>query len=207
MKKGYLSYLVLFFSYLIGIVLLNSCDMVTIDRTSPPLVTHLKDKKPDTPIPLGCIRAYFGDYYMTFSQQIETVQPVDSFSNVFVYGDCNFNQIIMTRRDSSFVVSIYLTGYSLESLPVNMPLPEEYGKYPAIDFYPADQWKWNDPVFYSLAYYIQKCIFIVTDKTDDILTGTFSGMLQSSSGDLLPMSDGEFKIKILRKKISCVQAK
>jgi len=207
MKKSYIISFALFLSYFNALMFFNSCDRVTIDRTSPALATHQKDKKPDTPVPLGCIRAYFGDYYMSFSQQIETVQPVDSFSNVFVYGDCDYNEIIMTRRDSSFVLSIYLNGYSVESLPLNTPLPEEYGKYPVIDFYPADQWKWSDPVFYSLAYYIQKCIFIVTDKTDDILTGTFSGMLQSSSGDLLPMSEGEFKIKILRKKIACVQAK
>ncbi|TAL67975.1 MAG: hypothetical protein EPN88_07280 [Bacteroidetes bacterium] len=183
-------------------LILTACDKVTIDFTNPPLTQHQKDVKPNTPVPLGSIRAYFGDYYRTFAQHIEKVQPVDSFSNIYTYGEYNNTQvniINILRCDSIFVIAIYITGYSLDSLPVNQPLPEVYGKYPQICFYPFNRGNWGDPSYYSLAYYIQKCVFIITDKTDDILTGTFDGMLESSTGSLLPISEGEFKIKIFRK--------
>jgi hypothetical protein len=185
--------------------ILTACDKVTIEYTSPPLPRHQKDEKPNTPVPLGSIRAYFGDYYRTFAQQIEKVQPVDSLSNIFTYGEYKntpVNNINILRCDSIFVIAIYITGYSLDSLPINQPLPEVYGKYPQICFYPFSSGNWGDPSYYSLAYYLQKCVFIITDKTDDILTGTFSGMLESSTGSLLPISEGEFKIKIFRKKMN-----
>jgi hypothetical protein len=192
----------LFFSLFL---ILTACDKVTIDYTIPPLPHHQKDEKPNTPVPLGSIRAFFGDYYRTFSQQLEKVQPVDSFSNVYFYGCNDDGQIHLLRSDSIFVFAIYITGYSLDSLPLNQPLPEVYGKYPQINLYPFGHWDWSYPDYYSLAYYIKKCIFIITDKTDDILTGTFDGMLMSSTGSLLPISEGEFKIKIFRKKMPCLQ--
>ena len=187
------------------VALFCGCDKVTVEITRPPLPVHQKDEKPDTPVPLGCIRGFFGDYYKTFTQHIEKVQPVDSFSNVYFYGSCNdaLKQINLIRCDSVFVIAMYITGYSLDSLPVNQPLPEVYEKYPQINFYPFGHWNWGDPSYYSLAYYIQKCVFIITDKTDDILTGTFDGMLMSSTGSLLPVSEGEFKIKIFRKYMPC----
>ena len=189
-------------------LILAACDKVSIDYTSPPLLRHEKDVKPDTPVPLGCIRAYFGDYYRSFDLQIEKSQTVDSLSNMYTYGEYKneqVNNIRLIRSDSIFIIEIYLTGYSIDSLPVNQPLPEVYGKYPQINFHPFGHWNWGDPSVYSLAYYVQKCVFIVTDKTDDILTGTFDGMLISSNGSLLPISEGEFKIKVFRKKMSFPQ--
>jgi hypothetical protein len=189
-------------------LILTACDKVTIDYSSPPLPQHQKDPKPNTPVPLGTIRAYFGDYYKTFAQQIGNFPPVDSFSNIYTYGeykDTQVNNIDILRCDSVFVLAIYISGYSLDSLPVNQPLPEVYGKYPQIYFYPFNHWNWGDPSYYSLSYNIQKCVFIITDKTDDILTGTFSGMLDSSTGNLLPLSEGEFKIKIFRKRMNYEQ--
>jgi hypothetical protein len=183
---------------------LTACDKVTIDYTSPPSPVHQKDEKPDYPVPLGSIRAYFGDFYRTFSQHIEKVQAIDSFSNIFTYGvykNDPVNNINIIRCDSIFVIEMYISGYSLDSLPLNQPLPEVYGKYPQIQFHPFGNWNWGDPSVYSLAYYIKKCVFIITDKTDDILTGTFDGMLISSTGSLLPISEGEFKIKLFRKKM------
>lgn len=186
-------------------LILTACDKVTTEYSLPPLPRNQKNEKPDTPVPLGDIRAFFGEYYRTFSQQIEKVQPVDSFSNVFFYGCNDNNQINLIRSNSVFTLAIYLTGYSIDSLPLNKPLPEVYGKYPQIEFYPFGHGGWSYPDYYSLAYYIKKCEFIITDKTDDILTGTFDGMLISSAGNQLPLSEGEFKIKIFRKKLSCPQ--
>lgn len=184
--------------------ILTACDKVSIDYISPPLPVHQKEEKPNYPVPLGTVRAYFGDYYRTFSQHSENFQTIDSLSNIFTYGvykNDPVNNINIIRSDSSFVIEMYITGYSLDSLPLNQPLPEVYGKYPEIQFHPFGYSNWGDPSFYSLAYYIKKCVFIITDKTDDILTGTFDGMLISSTGSTLPISEGEFKIKIYRKKM------
>jgi hypothetical protein len=186
----------------------TACDKVTIDYESPPLFTHEKDVKPPTPVPLGTIRAYFGEYYKSFTQQAERVQPVDSISNLYMYGEykgIHMNHIRMIRCDSELVLETYIEGYSLDSLPLNQPLPEVYGKYPQIILHPFGQSDWGDPSFYSLAYYLRKCNFIITDKTDDILTGTFDGMLESSTGNLLPITEGEFKIKVFRKEMSISQ--
>jgi hypothetical protein len=57
---------------------------------------------------------------------------------------------------------------------------------------------------YSLDDFYGKNVFI-TDKTDDILTGTFEGILRSSTGNIMPVSAGEFKIKIFRKYMPCGQ--
>lgn len=47
-----------------------------------------------------------------------------------------------------------------------------------------------------------KSVFI-TDKTDDILTGTFEGTLRSFTGAIMPVTEGEFKIKFFRKYMAC----
>lgn len=196
------------FLFFLLFLILTACDKLTIDYFSPPLPVHQKDVKPDIPVPLGCIRAYFGEYYRSFTQQTERIQPVDSISNLYLYGAYKSNQINnirIVRCDSEFVFEIYINGYSLDSLPLNQPLPEVYGKYPQINFHPHGQSEWGDPSFYSLAYYVKECNFIITDIKDDILTGTFDGMLISSTGSLLPISEGEFKIKVFRKKMSISQ--
>ena len=55
---------------------------------------------------------------------------------------------------------------------------------------------------YRLDDFYGKSVFI-TDKTDDILTGTFEGTLTSPAGDIMQVSEGEFKIKIFRKYMPC----
>jgi len=182
-----------------------ACDKVNIEITYPPLPVHEKDEKPETPVPLGCIRGYFGDYYLTFTQHIEKVQPIDSFSNAYFYGSCNgstLNQINLIRCDSNYVFAMYIMGYSLDSLPATLPVPSEYGKYSEIQFYPFQSWNWGSPGHYSLDDFYGKSVFI-TDKTDDVLTGTFEGTLRSSTGDILPVTEGEFKIRIFRKFMPC----
>jgi hypothetical protein len=93
-------------------------------------------------------------------------------------------------------------GLPLDSLPEALPVPSEYGKYSEIQFYPFQSWNFNDPGHYSTADFYGESVFI-TDKTDDILTGTFKGTLRSSTGDILPVTEGEFKLKIFRKDMSC----
>jgi hypothetical protein len=191
---------------MIILMLLNGCDKITIIEPRPSLPVHSRDEKPRTPVALGSIRGYFGDYYRTFTQHIEKVQPIDSFSNCYFYGSCNdeLKQINLIRCDSVFVLAMYIMGYSLDSLPASLPVPSEYGKYTEIQFYPFQSWNWDSPGYYSLGDFYGKSVFI-TDKTDDILTGTFEGILSSSTGDILPVTDGEFKIKIFRKYMPCGQ--
>ena len=188
-------------------MLLYACDKIVVIGPRPSLPVHPRDKKPRTPVPLGCIRGYFGDYYRTFTQHIEKVQPIDSFSNCYFYGSCNsstLNQINLIRCDSVFVLAMYIMGYSLDSLPASLPVPSEYGKYSEIQFYPFQDWNSVSPGHYTLDDFYGKSVFI-TDKTDDILTGTFEGILRSSTGEILPVSEGEFKIKIFRKYMPCGQ--
>jgi hypothetical protein len=193
---------------MIFFMLLYACDKIVVIGPRPSLPVHLRDEKPRTPIPLGCIRGYFGDYYRTFTQHIEKVQPIDSFSNCYFYGSCNgsnSNQINLIRCDSVFVLAMYIMGYPLDSLPASLPVASEYGKYSEIQFYPFQSWNWGSPGHYSLDDFYGKSVFI-TDRTDNILTGTFQGTLRSSTGDILPVSEGEFKIKIFRKYMPCGQS-
>jgi hypothetical protein len=93
-------------------------------------------------------------------------------------------------------------GYSLDSLPESLPVPSEFGKFSEIQFYPFQSSGWDSPDHFSLNDFYGKNVFI-TDKTDDILTGTSEGTLRSSKGDIMPVTEGEFKIKIFRKDMSC----
>jgi len=186
---------------------LYACDEIVViePRPGPPSPVHPREEKPRGPVPLGCIRGYFGDYYRTFTQHIEKVQPIDSFSNCYFYGSCNnstLNQINLIRCNSEFVLAIYINGYPLDSLPVSLPVPSEFGKYSEIQFYPFQSWNFDSPGHYFLDNFYGKSVFI-TDKTDDILTGTFEGILSSSTGGIMPVSEGEFKIKIFRKYMPC----
>lgn len=201
MKTSILYILLFLFA---GFTLFNGCDKVTIIPERPPLPVHKRNDKPPTPVPLGCIRGYFGDNYLTFSQHIEKVQAIDSFSNCYFYGGCPdpFSQFNLIRCDSTFVIAIYIVGYSLDSLPAALPVPLEYGKYSAIQFYPFNSYNWGSPEHYSTTDFYGESVFI-TDKTDDIITGTFEGTLRSSAGYILPVSGGEFKLKIFRKYMKC----
>jgi hypothetical protein len=187
-------------------MIFNGCDIVTVEIVSPPLPVHQKDEKPDTPVPLGCIRGYFGDYYKTFTDNIENVQPVDSFSNIYFYGSCNnaLKQINLRRRNSDFVLAIYIMGYSLDTLPASLPVTSEYGKFSEIQYYKSQDWNSTSPGHYSLDNFYGNSVFI-TDISDDIVTGTFGGILKSPAGESVRVTEGEFKLKLFRKYLPCAQ--
>lgn len=208
LKKLYLNMRssVSYFKFLITVtVFVYACDVVNVEEIHPLLPVHERDKKPDTPVELGTLRGYFGDYYLTFAQHIEKVQPVDSFSNCYFYGSCNgypINQINLIRCNSDLILAIYLNGYPLDSLPLSLPINQEYGKYSSIELYSFGNWNWGDPGYYSLSDFYGNSV-LVTDVTDDIVTGTFKGTLRSSAGGMTPVTDGEFKLKIFRKDMTC----
>jgi len=186
-------------------MLFYACDKMSVETTPVPLPVHQKDPKPVSPVALGCIRGYFGDYYRTFAQHIEKVQPIDSFSNCYFFGDCNnlqLNQINLIRSDTAFVLAIYIMGMPLDSIPLTQPLPSAFGKYTEIQFYPFSDWNSTSPGHYSLDDFYGRSL-IITDITDDVVTGTFFGILTSQSGKILPVTEGEFKIKLFRKDMSC----
>jgi hypothetical protein len=216
--------------FLISIfILIVSCAKESDNKTSPSsdkknseqgdLNSQRPDsnnKKPDLPLQEGCIRGYFGNEYKTFAQHIEKVQPIDSFSNCYFYEDCigsyadicsgPMKQINLIRSDSSFVIALYIMGVSPDSLPFENPLPAVFCRYAEIQFYKSENWNRvpNDSNCFNYLqddFYGQKVI--ITDNKDDVLTGTFGGDLVSPAGKILHVSDGEFKIRILRKSFTC----
>jgi hypothetical protein len=193
--------------FLLIIFLLSyACDKIEVIGPRPSLPVHERTMKPRTPMALGSIRGYIGEEYFSFEQHIEKVQPVDSFSNCLFYGACDdtYNQINLIRCDQEYVLAIYILGVSPDSLPTDRPVPEQFGRYTEIQFYPFQDWNSTSPGHYSLIDFYGKSVFI-TDNSDDVLTGTFEGVLRSPSGSKVRVSDGEFKIRIFRKYLPCGQ--
>lgn len=182
----------------------TACDKLEVMGPRPSLPVHQRTMKPRTPIELGSIRGYIGDKYFTFSQHIEKIQPVDSFSNCYFFGACDdsFHQINLIRCDSEYVLAIFILGVSPDSLPSTQPVPEKFGRYTEIQYYPFSSWNHDDPNHYSLIDFYGESVFIA-DKTDDVLTGTFEGTLRTSTGKSLHVTEGEFKLKIFRKNMPC----
>lgn len=180
---------------------LNSCDKITVKESYP---VREKDEKPAYPVQVGTIRGYFGNTYRTFYDHIEKVQPIDSFSNCYFYGACNedFGQINLIRCDNEFVLAIYILGYSLDSLPLNKPVKQEFGRYTEIQFYAPQNWNSTSPKHYNLIDFYGKSV-IVTDTVNDIITGTFEGNMTDQEGASMYVSEGEFKLKIFRKYMPC----
>ena len=94
-------------------VMLSSCDKTEIIGPRPSFPVHNRNVKPRTPLAVGTIRGYFGDDYRIFTDHIEKIQPIDSFSNCYFYGSCdNFTlkQINLIRCDEEFVAAISLVS-------------------------------------------------------------------------------------------------
>lgn len=203
-NSSYNSFVSIIVVLMVLFIIVNGCDIVTIEREVIPLPKHERDIKPDTPVELGTIRGYFGDYYLTFRDHIEKVAPVDSFSNCYFYGNCEYGskQINLIRCDSSSVLAIYIQGYYLDSLPSSLPVKAEFGKYTEVQYYAFNSWNSTDKGHYNLINFYGESVFI-TDRKDDIITGTFQGTLRSPDGGVIPVTDGEFKLKIFRKFMHC----
>jgi hypothetical protein len=204
MKKLKLSSLSFLIFLISTFFLFTGCDKVTIIPERAPLPVHVRNDKPRKPLEVGCIRGYFGDRYMSFKQHIEKVQPVDSFSNCYFYGACPepFYQINIIRCDSASVFSIYIMGYSVDSLPASQPVSQEFGKYTEMQFSPLPGFNWGAPGNYLLDDFYGRSV-LINDITDDIISGTFEGTLSSPNGNIIPVSEGEFRIKIFRKFMKC----
>jgi hypothetical protein len=190
---------------LTALVLLSSCDKTEVIGPRASLPVHDRNDKPRTPLAIGTIRGYFNDDYKILTDHIEKVQPIDSFSNCYFYGSCNnsdLKQINLIRCDDEFIAAIYINGLSPDSLPLELPVSQQFGRSAEIQFYSFGNWNSTSAGFYYLNNFYGVNVFI-TDVTDDVLTGTFEGLLGSSSSGSIWVRDGEFKIKIFRKHISC----
>jgi hypothetical protein len=187
---------------MIVFTLFYACTKESSDKISlsPPNQTI---QKSDSIIPLGCIRGYFGDEYKSFTDHIEKVAAIDSFSNCYYYGYCNntLKQITLIRCDSTYVIALYIMGISPESLPVEPPVPD-YCKYAEIQFYKFQDWNSVSNGHYSLDNFYGRNVFITNSK-DDVLTGTFEGDLISPDSSRIHVSKGEFNIKVFRKYMPC----
>jgi hypothetical protein len=147
---------------------------------------------------------------------IEVVQPIDSFSNCYFYEDCPgtyadicsgpMKQINLIRCDTGFVVALYIMGVSPDSLPLEIPIPEVFCRYAEIQFYKFEDWN-RDPNDTSCYNYLRDDFYgknvLITSISNDILTGTFEGDLVSLSGKMIQVTEGEFKLKIFRKRYPC----
>jgi hypothetical protein len=189
-----------FLSAIIFSLFVLSCQEKGDENISGVETGNLKKSDLHGPVPLGCMRGNFDGIYLEFTSQIEKVQPIDSFSNCYFYGDnpkIAINQINLIRIDSAYFLAIFINGYPLDSLPTVLPVPSEFCKYSEIQFSRLPGFNWG-PQNYVLDDFYGQSVFI-TDRTNDILRGTFAGILRDSEGNTVEVTDGEFNIQIVRK--------
>jgi hypothetical protein len=112
----------------------------------------------------------------------------------------------MLRHDSVYAAAIYINGFPLDSLPSQLPVPEVFGKYAELQFYKL--WDWSGDTLSYNNMYVMNTFYgehlFITDRTDDVLTGTFEGFMNSAAFGVLHVTQGEFKIKVFRKDMSCI---
>ncbi len=194
------------FLALICVTTLSSCDKIEIigPRDEPPV--HYRNDKPRTPIEVGTIRCYINDRYVILREPMSLTEPVDTFSNCFLYGRCNggeSKQINMIRRNDEYTVLLFINGVSPDSLPAGPPVKQVFGRSAEIQVSSRGSYAGASPGFWYMNHFYGNNV-IITDNTDDVLTGTFQGSLAASqAGTGMWVSDGEFKIKIIRKDMSC----
>jgi hypothetical protein len=166
------------------------------------------------PLSEGSMSGCFNNVYHTFTRGIEEVQPVDSFSNCYFYEDCKkhyddichgpMKQINLIRRDSTLEVDIFISGISPDSLPAERPILNVFCRYAEIQCYNLYK-GYRTPS--GNEYRSRSASFmngvIINDSKDDVLSGTFEGDLVSAAGDTIRVAGGEFKIRIVRKRLDC----
>jgi len=156
---------------------------------------------PETPVipELGSISGKFGSESFYFTAPFYTSEGMaDTMSNVYyTYGFFG-----MHRNDAKLAtkgISLYIQCTGMESLPLNQPVPfceVQLNNYLCP----------NDTVFgprdscnYIGSSLDQSVEMIITDKTDDVLTGTFSGVIRTRTGLTKQVTDGKFRIRLIRK--------
>lgn len=168
------------------------------------------------PLTEGWMSGCFNNVYLTFTRGIELVQPVDSFSNCYFYEDCKkyyydichgpLKQINLIRCDSTFEVDIFTTGVSPDSLPAE-PISNVFCRTAEIQCYKLYKGyrtsSAND--FYSTRSHFYGNGVTINDSKDDVLSGTFEGDLISAAGDTIQVAGGEFKIRVVRKRLPCTR--
>ncbi|HVN58245.1 MAG TPA: hypothetical protein VMT63_08120 [Bacteroidales bacterium] len=160
-----------------------------------------KDPKPDTPLTLGTIRAYFGNYYKIFDVG-GTTPYADTASNCYFHNACTLKEIDMIRNDTQYTLGIYIVGYPPDVFKSDTTITKEAGKYSELHFFSPDAPGTNSKGHYVMYGLYSDCL-IVSDNTGDVLTGTFSGTMQDYAGNTVQVTEGEFKIHIYRKTLSC----
>ena len=135
-------------------------------------------------------------FYYTFPYYIGDVP--DTNSNVAY----SFGYISMYRNDSKNpdkCIGILLSSSWIDSLLLNETLPN--AELQLYDFKcPVDTTNGiNDSCNYFGSSYNQTVDIRITEKKDDVLTGIFSGIIKTRTGRSKVVSDGRFRIRVIRK--------
>ena len=125
----------------------------------------------------------------------------DTISNVaFSYGE-----IYMTRNDLIFPtrgISFYLGNAWIDSLQLNKKLPyAELVLYNYLCQVDTTFGKHDSCNYHGSTFDNDYLDVMITSKNNDTLTGNFRGNIKTGSGITMPVSDGKFKIRLIRKKV------
>lgn len=182
------------------------------------LVSCSKDSpEPQEPyIGDGYIRGNFGGEHLNYTQTFETFPGGDTTANQF-NPNINGGQLVLMRKGNypdqrTMYVDIF--NVDLEKMPIpseissSQPLQVNqgytvYGLIGITDYssMPQDMIIGGPKDSYNYGGSTSDEVIIrVTSKKNDILEGTFEGTVRTPSGLVREVTDGEFRIKILRVK-------
>ncbi|MCK9421503.1 MAG: hypothetical protein M0Q38_02790 [Bacteroidales bacterium] len=155
---------------------------------------------PEQNIPKGeFVSGKFGSDSFTFIYPFynDTNLP-DTLSNVAY----SFGFISIHRNNAKIPtqgIALYFLDSWLDSLPLNKPLP--YCELQLLNFNCNSDTTFgpNDSCNYTCSSISQPLDIRITNKKDDTLTGTFSGVIRTRTGLSKEVTDGRFRIKIIRK--------
>jgi hypothetical protein len=143
------------------------------------------------------ISGKFGSDSFHFTYPFYHTDKPDTNSNVAY----SFGFISIYRNDAKIptkCIGLILQSSWIDSLQLNEALP--YAELQLYDINcPMDTtWGVNDSCNYFGGTYNQGVDIRITDKKDDVLTGKFSGVIQTRTGLSKVVTDGRFRIKLIR---------
>ncbi len=155
------------------------------------------------------IRGYFGNEYINFDK----VPPLsDDATHTYMYNGTNVNQINLIRSKGVYSLAgrrfeIYIMGYPLDEMPI--PMVYNYQAYPyaaSVSFIDGTQkvdtlFSATDKYNYSAVSCADPFQLTVISKTNDIIQGTFEGIVSTRTGLTMKVAQGEFRVKIKRRRI------
>ncbi|MFZ4562954.1 MAG: hypothetical protein ACOYNU_06205 [Bacteroidales bacterium] len=107
---------------------------------------------------------------------------------------CRNNAKIPTKG-----IAMFFSGTWVDSIPLNVSLSNS--ELQLLNFYCRADTSFgpNDSCNYMGGSYDQSIDIRISDKKDDILTGTFSGVIRTMTGLSKEVTGGKFRIRVIRK--------